>query len=158
MKEGIDSNIEYDVFSLGNGYLVSNSDECSDLVEKLIENGSLWDFLSSLINAYINKEDVKYIMEQVYSVEELGKKQEDKLKELQQNFHSDLAKVMSEISTIKSSLASGVTVSSSQETLIPKPKVEAVKTRVKKSKGTPNLKGGFMKSAMKMGSMDRKDT
>lgn len=158
MKEGIDTNAECDVFSLGNGYLVSNSDECSDFVEKLIENGNLWDFLSTLLNAYVNKEDVKYIMEQVYSVEELGKKQEDKFKELQQNFHSDLAKVMSEISTIKSSLTSGVTVSPSQEIPIAKPKVEAVKTRVKKSKGTPNLKGGFMKSAMKMGSMARKDS
>lgn len=162
MKEGNETNLECDVFTLANGFLVSNTDECSELIEKLLGDGTLWDFLSTLLNAYVQKKDIGYIMEQMYSVEELNKKQEDRLKALQENFQTDLAKVMSELVTLKSSLANGATVSSSVvATPIdekPKTEPEVVKSRVKKSKGMPKIAGGFAAKAAKMGSMSRKDS
>ena len=154
-------NDELELFSLGNGFIASKSDACSDLIEDLLDNGMLWEFISALINSYADKEDVASAINNLFSVHEIGKRQEEELSLVKGILGKDIAQVLQEVKGLKELISNGTLVSSASvnnstpgSAIVKETTVN--KSRIKKNTNSGGAKGGFGAKANKIQALARK--
>lgn len=152
---------ELELFSLGNGFIASRSDECSSLIEDLLDNGMLWEFVSALINSYASKEDVAGAINNLFSVHEIGKRQEEELSLVKGLLGKDIAQVLQEVKGLRELISNGTLVSSASgnnsapgNAIVNETTV--TRSRIKKNANTGGAKGGFGAKANKIQTLARK--
>lgn len=156
------TNDSVELFSLSNGFIASKSDECSKLIEHLLEDGILWEFLSALINSYTDKDDLSSILRSLNVQPKIEKHKDEELDEVKQEFSKSLQQVLSEVQGLRDLISTGTLIPSASpnitQTSVSSGNTESTVTRskVRKNTGGGSAKGGFAAKASKIQGLTRK--
>lgn len=156
------TNDSVELFSLSNGFIASKSDECSKLIEHLLEDGILWEFLSALINSYTDKDDLSSILRSLNVQPKIEKHKDEELDEVKQEFSKSLQQVLSEVQGLRDLISTGTLIPSTSpnitQTSVSSGNTESIVTRskVRKNTGGGSAKGGFAAKASKIQGLTRK--
>ena len=157
------TNDSVELFSLSNGFIASKSDECSELIEHLLEDGILWEFLSALINSYSDKEDLSSTLRKLNLQPKVEKHKDEELDEIKEVFSKNLQQVLSEVKGLKDLISTGTLIHSTSpntsQTSVSSGNTESTVTRskVRKNTGGGSAKGGFAAKANKIQGLSRKE-
>lgn len=156
-----EQNETFEVFSLGNGFLVSQDEASSDLIESLLEKGTLWEFLSSLLNATAHKEDIRLYLQQTEAVVKIGKEQKEDFTTMRNQFGNQMDTILKEIENMKSAMATGMIVSTEvaktpSNNNSANVETAVTKTTVRKSAPANTTGGGFGAKAQRLNALGRK--